>query len=46
MAQRQQRMFEARSSKEMVLVVVVVEGVVVETGSGTKVVDSKLVQTC
>ena len=33
------------SSKEMAVVVVVVEGVVVETGSDSKVVDSKLVQT-
>ena len=35
----------ADSSKEMVVVVVVVEGAVVETGSGSKVVGSKLVQT-
>ena len=36
----------ADSLKEMAVVVVVVEGVVVETGSDLKVVDSKLVQTC
>ena len=35
----------ADSSKEMAVVVVVVEGVVVETGSDPKVVDSKLAQT-
>ena len=35
----------ADSSKEMAVVVVVVEGVVMETGSDSKVVDSKLVQT-
>ena len=34
----------ADSSKEMVVVVVVVDGVVAETGSDSKVVDSKLVQ--
>ena len=34
----------ADSSKEMIVVVVVVEGVVVETGSDSKVVHSKLVQ--
>ena len=34
----------ADSAKEMVVVVVVVEGVVVETGSDLKVGDSKLVQ--
>ena len=35
----------ADSSKETVVVVVVVEGVVVETGSDSKVVEAKLVQT-
>ena len=35
----------ADSSKEMVVVVVVVEGVVLETGSDPKDVDSKLMQT-
>ena len=35
----------ADSSKEMVVVVVVVEGVFLGTGSDSKVVDSKLVQT-
>ena len=35
----------ADSSKEMAVVVVVVEGVVVETGIDSKVVDLKLVHT-